>query len=340
MVERVAILLHLCEPEVAQAVMERVDPAMAEPLRARLEDLRKSPPSPEVVEDVLQEFKRRVAMAQTRPDLRVVPQDDEIAPGEANTAESGDAPADSTNDAEEASTANGESPGEFTITDNPIEDANRLEAFQLASALADEAPLTIGIVVNCLQPERAGALLAELPEELAKQVFVQLPKAPRGDTPVIRRIVAAAVDKAASVRRDPLAAEGEESDRRIAGLLRGLSRNQRTEMLNALETHDAGAAERVRKHLYVFEDLIRIENLSLQKLLRNIELPVLARALSDADDELQECVSSNLASRARAGLAEETDMLGSLSDEERDQARDTIVAEIARMDSEGQLTMK
>ncbi len=141
------------------------------------------------------------------------------------------------------------------------------------------------------------------------------------------------------MRRDPLAADRDESDRRIASLLRSMDRKQRSDMLTVLDQSDGETAERIRKHLYVFEDLARIDDMSMQKMLRAVDMPTLAKALSKAAENIMAKVMSNLASRARAALNEELEMLGPMTDDDLQRAQDTLVAEIARLDREGQLTM-
>ena len=101
---------------------------------------------------------------------------------------------------------------------------------------------------------------------------------------LVKRIAQAVLQKCQLLRDSPTPAAGDQSsrDKRVAGLLRGLERTERTEMLTLLEQTDAELVRRVKLMLYQFEDIERMENTSVQKLLAEVDVKSLALALGGA----------------------------------------------------------
>ena len=112
------------------------------------------------------------------------------------------------------------------------------------------------------------------------------------------------------------------------------------EVLAALEQSDAQTAVQVREFLYSFDDLLLIEDRSMQKLLAEIDSKSLASALKGASDPIKEKVRNNLSKRARETLNEEMELLGSLPGTTIQQGpQKSVVDVIQRLDQAGELTM-
>ena len=319
--ERVAILLSLLGRQVAEPVLSQLDGARRAQMNELLDSLENEPPDDDEVEAVVDEFERFFRFANDALKSENEP------PAEANPEPV--AAASEPDDEDKP----------FEITDDTIADLNRLQPFQIAGALNDEQPRTTGVVMNCLNSDLASATLAEFAPEKRNEVFLQLTKPAAGAAHLIKRIVKTVVERAATIRRDAIAPSESESDRKLAELLRSMERSQRNDLLAVLENDDPEIGERIRGCLYVFEDVKIIDDSSLQKLLREIELSTLAKALKGAEEEISDKVKRNLARRARESLNEEMDLMNSPSPEEQEAARNQIVGEISRLDQAGQLQM-
>ena len=154
-----------------------------------------------------------------------------------------------------------------------------------------------------------------------------------------RRIAQAVLQKCESLRKAevPGAAGSGVREKRMASLLRGLERTERTEMIGVLEQSDAELAARVKSMLYQFEDILRMQNISVQKLLTEIDTKSLAISLGGAPAEIREKLFNNLSKRAQESLKEEIELAGTVQAAKASQAQQTIADAIQRLDERGDL---
>ncbi len=317
--DRVAILLNVLGSELAQPVMAHLSAEKKQRLRLNQQEFSQLTLADPRVGEVLADFEKFASRSRPRrePMLR-------IAQGTVKST-----PAELSNAAVSSVELSGE---ELRI------ELQNLEPFQIAGAVAGENPQTIALVLNCLGAAKVAQTLYLVAEEIRSDVFVRLSQQPVGSQELMKRIIAATVEKGRKLIREvPTGDSG--SDQRVADLLRAMPRDGRTLMLAALIEKSPESAERVKALLFVFEDLLLIENRSLQKLLGEVESGTLAVALKDADEMLREKVMSNISQRAQASLSEEMDLLGTVNSEKREAAQHTIVEVIARMDGTGELVM-
>ncbi len=126
----------------------------------------------------------------------------------------------------------------------------------------------------------------------------------------------------------------------MAGILRSLARKERNLMMEALEQQDQETAERIRDLLYVFEDLARVTDRSLQQILGEVDTPTIAKSLKDVENELLAKVQRNMSQRAWEALAEELELAAAASPDDVDAARKEITQVMIRLDQSGELAME
>ncbi len=125
----------------------------------------------------------------------------------------------------------------------------------------------------------------------------------------------------------------------MAGMLRCLEKTERTEVLTALDENEPETARRIKELLYQFEDLLRIHDRSIQKLLSEVDAKTLSVALKGATQEISEKVLNNLSKRAREALTEEMEFLGMVPIAQVREAQKALVDVIQRLDQAGELMM-
>lgn len=311
MEDRVAVLLKLLGDEVAAPVLARLPKNQADQIRTRLSNTDAKIPR-EVVDSILEDFERflRIAMPDdgTKPKPDPEPEDDGIPKPQ---------------------------PALFDPTDDPVADLNKLAPFQIAGALQDEQPRTVGVVLNQLKPVQAAQVLEMLDDELQNAAFLHMNAGAGGSPFLVRQIIRTTVSKGLAVTTTAPAAT--DADERIAETLRSVDRDVRSRMFNALQESDPSAAMRIQMLLYQFEDLGRIDDRSMQKILADVETRTLAEALKGADEAIVNKVMGNLAKRARATLAEEMELGGSISGDAVDMARLGITQALATLDQAGEV---
>ncbi len=343
--ERVAILLRALGSDLSQQILAALPAARAARIRQAVNELSDADVDPEEIDDVLIEFDRflRFAMEQLQtaavgaPGLRLVGADADSTPSpgiaaSATGAAGAGAPTDEPAGLPDPTTA----AARFEPGDDAVADLNRLQPFQIARALESEQARAAAMVMNQLESNAAASVLALLPEEMRSDVFLQMNRIDSVPPVLVERIVRTTVLNALKV--DAPDDDALDADGRAAALLRSLDKASRTQMLDALQAEDPEMADRVRGLLYEFEDLLRLESRSVQKLLGEFDIETLATALQKADPAIVEQVNSNLSRRARERLTEELE-LASADDDAIEAARKQIAEAMGRLDQAGELKM-
>jgi flagellar motor switch protein FliG len=177
-----------------------------------------------------------------------------------------------------------------------------------------------------------------LPDTVRSQAFVVFSQRPSASPGLVQRIVQTTVAKALAA--DGSAVEATGSDRKMVELLRAMAKKTRSQMMQQIEREDPELSDRIKGLLYVFEDLLRIEDRSLQRLLAEVDSETLVTALKAADEQLVEKVLGNVTKRVRETLTEEMEYLGVVSEDRIEQARAGVAKVIAKLDQEGALVME
>jgi flagellar motor switch protein FliG len=229
----------------------------------------------------------------------------------------------------------------------PTNDANPLQAISrqppelLALALAGESARTLSLLMNRLDIDLAAEIYKRLPPAKRMEMSMRFATQPVVSDVVLQRIADGVMKKCQSLAASSSAASAGDGgpEKRMAILLRGLERTERTETLTAIEGADAGMAERIKAMLYTFDDIMRIEKSSIQKLLAEIDTKSLALALASAGADIQQRILSNLSKRAQESLKEEIELSGNVPPSKSKQAQQVIVEAIQRLDQRGELVM-
>jgi len=160
------------------------------------------------------------------------------------------------------------------------------------------------------------------------------------NTGLVQRVVQAVVEMCGKREVDDTVEEGESQFQHLAEILHLVDRDERGELLDALEQQNPDAFAEIDSRLYDFSDLLKIEDRSLQKILSEIDLKVMATALYGANPLISETVMSNISERVRTMLQEEIDFLGSVTSAKVDEARREVADVIRKHDKAETLVWK
>ncbi len=358
--EKAALLLTRFPHDQVDDLLARLGPERSERLRADMIRFQQSPPPADALDSILRQIERQIederstAPRATQDMPEVLP----ASPGSTATAAAGTEPAaapETTTPTPDGSTATAPArasgdafPESDTIAADPLSALREMSGGgpthaagnfdRLALALSDEHPRTVALVLNQMEPDRGGEVLKRLPAELRRAVSLQLGKEVTVNPDLINRIVRTVLEKCRHLAETPPSQSGNRF-KRVAEMLRRLEKVDRMELLATLEQNDPDTAAGVKEFLYSFDDLLLIEDRSMQKLLAEIDSKSLASALKGASDEIKDKVRNNLSKRARETLNEEMDLLGTLPPPTIQAAQKSIVEVIQRLDQAGELTM-
>ncbi len=327
--EKAALLLMTLGSQDAEHVLEHLRPEHGNRLRAQIQRLERQPDAQEHVDDVLQEFNYFLERVDASPTSETNPEPDvDYQVGRATAKEP--APSEPVNPAPPDAT----SPAEEALVE-----LRQLSADQLSLALQGELPRTVALVLDALDVNQAGEVLKRLPPTTREEVSVQLGRNVPVDPEVLQCIAAAVVHKCQRAEKLPPAPTEQERFRKMADMLRLLAKPDRLAVVAALDQADAAMAAGVKDFLYQFDDILRLDNRSLQKLLAEVNTKSLTLALQGAPAEIKDKVLNNLSTRARETLQEEMEFVGTTQPAQVEEARKGIVDLIQRLDQAGELTM-
>jgi flagellar motor switch protein FliG len=346
--ERALLLLRSLPPEAAEAVLARMDSDRAQRLRSAMKDAAAAPPVPApAMASVLHDFVVKTrAVKQSAPQSAVAvlaPPGDTPAPAdqfEPSAAAQAllDTQTAQPPDADPAQTA--QLMLERAREDrDPVAALAAMDPVLLAGALKEERVLTVVMALSSLPVAKIGDVLRRLTPEIRREAALRLGRAATVNPDLQRTVAQAVLKKSRELGADPAATDEDAQIRKLADLLRTLERTDRKEVLDTLTQRDPATAVKVKELLYVFEDILRIEDRSVQALLAEVEMKTLAIALKTAEDAIASKVMNNLSMRAKETLTEEMALLAKPPTAQVHQAQAEIVAVIQRLDGDGKLVM-
>ncbi|HTZ34512.1 MAG TPA: flagellar motor switch protein FliG [Stellaceae bacterium] len=207
----------------------------------------------------------------------------------------------------------------------------------LAEMIKSEHPQIVAMIFAYMEPEQADALIQYLPPELVEQVI------PRIAT--LDSIPPAAIRELNESIEDLLAGEAQQVRVSVGGvnmaakILNRIDTQRVESILKQISTVDADLAQQIENNMFVFEDLLRIDDRNFQMLLRSIDQKLLASALKGADGKMLDKVMRNLSQRSAEMLREEIAARGPMRVVEIDTAKREIVATAQRLEREGTIIL-
>ena len=225
-----------------------------------------------------------------------------------------------------------------TLTDTPFDFLRRADPRQVLSFLQDEHPQTIALVLAYMHPEPAALVLSGLADELQADVAHRVALMDRTSPEVVKQVESVLERKLSTVLQS--------SDFSTAGgvqpLVDILNRSDRSTerlILEGLERNDPELADQVRSRMFVFEDVVLLDDRSVQLVLREVDPKDLALALKGVRDDVREKILRNISERAAVNLVEEIDMLGPVRMKAVEEAQGGIVRVIRRLEEAGQIVV-
>ncbi|MCL4313988.1 MAG: flagellar motor switch protein FliG [Actinobacteria bacterium] len=201
---------------------------------------------------------------------------------------------------------------QFAVADvaRPLSFLQRLDPVQVASFLLDEHPQTIAVVLAHLPPEHTAQILKELGEELRVEVVRRIGMMNRVSPQVVENIAEVLSRKLSTLVRAGGVGFAVGGVPALVSIFNNIDRSSERQILSDLEERDPELADEVRSQLFVFDDVVKLDDRTLQRVLRNVVIKDLAVALKGVEPEVREKFMRNMSERAAADLAEEIELLG------------------------------
>ena len=317
-VQKAAILLIALGPERSSSIFKHLKEDEIEELTLEIANTRSI--SPQVKEDVLNEF-YQVCLAQQY-----------IAEGGIGYAK------------ELLDKALGEDRAKEVITKltaslqvRPFEFVRKTDPSQLLNFIQDEHPQTIAMILSYLTSAQAALVIGALPPEKQADVAKRIAMMDRTSPDVIKEVERVLEKKLSSlVNQDYTIVGGVDA---IVNILNTVDRTTEKHIMESLEIEEPELADEIRKKMFVFEDILLLDDRAIQRVLRDVDNADLGVALKAANEEVQNVIFKNLSKRLAAMIKEDMEFMGPVRMKDVEEAQQKVVSVIRKLEDSGEIVI-
>ena len=317
-IQKAAILLIALGPERSADIFKHLKEDEIEELTLEIANTRSV--SPQVKEDVLNEF-YQICLAQQY-----------IAEGGIGYAK------------ELLDKALGEDRAKEVITKltaslqvRPFEFVRKTDPSQLLNFIQDEHPQTIAMILSYLTSAQAALVIGALPPEKQADVAKRIAMMDRTSPDVIKEVERVLEKKLSSlVNQDYTIVGGVDA---IVNILNTVDRTTEKHIMESLEIEEPELADEIRKKMFVFEDILLLDDRAIQRVLRDVDNADLGVALKAANEEVQNVIFKNLSKRLAAMIKEDMEFMGPVRMKDVEEAQQKVVSVIRKLEDSGEIVI-
>ena len=317
-VQKAAVLLITLGPEKSSVLMKHLKEDEIEELTLEIANTRSI--SPEVKEAVIEEF-YQVCLAQQY-----------IAEGGIGYAK------------QLLENALGSEQAQNVITKltaslqvRPFEFIRKTEPSQVLNFIQDEHPQTIAMILSYLSASQASMILGALEPEKQADVAKRIALMDRTSPEVIKEVERVLERKLSSlINQDYTSAGGVDA---VVAILNAVDRGTEKRIMETLEIEEPELSEEIRKKMFVFEDILLLDDRSIQRVLRDVENNDLSIALKGSNEEVQGAVLKNMSSRLAEMIREEMEFMGPVRMKDVEEAQQKIVGVIRKLEDASEIVI-
>ena len=219
----------------------------------------------------------------------------------------------------------------------PFDFIRRTDPTHLLNFIQQEHPQTIALILAYLEPEKASIILSSLPHETQSDVARRIATMDRTSPETLREVERVLEKKLSTLSsEDYTSAGGVES---IVEILNRVDRSTEKTIIESLEEEDPELAEEIKKRMFVFEDIVLLDDRAIQKVLREVDQQELGKALKAVDNEVQDKIFKNMSKRAANTLKEDMEFMGPIRLKDVEEAQQKIVSVIRKLEEQGEIVV-
>lgn len=217
----------------------------------------------------------------------------------------------------------------------PFEFLKRADPQQLLTFIQHEHPQTIALVLAYMPMSQASLILSKLPTDLRVEVAERIALMEQCPPEVIREVESVFERKVSNVISQDLAQAG--GTKSLVDLLNRVDRSTERLILEALTESNPELAEEIKNMMFVFEDIVTLEDRAVQTVLKEVEVKELATALKGTGRDVQDKIFANMSERATDMLKEDMEYMGPMKVRVVEEAQQKVVAVIRRLEEAGEI---
>ncbi|SYZ73595.1 Flagellar motor switch protein FliG [Candidatus Zixiibacteriota bacterium] len=212
-----------------------------------------------------------------------------------------------------------------------------IDSRQLIGFIQNEHPQTIALILSQLTPQQAAAVLSELPAELQAEVALRIATMEKISPDILKEIEATLeAHFQASAEGDLSVSGGAKTMAEILNLIESAAEKN---ILQSLEAENADLAAEIKNMMFVFDDLILLDDRSIQRLLKEVETKDLSVALKAAAEEVKSKIYANVSERVAVMIKEEMEFMGPMRLSDVEAAQQRIVEAVRKLEEDGQIVI-
>ena len=219
----------------------------------------------------------------------------------------------------------------------PFEFVRKTDPSQLLNFIQDEHPQTIAMILSYLTAPQASMVLGALPPEKQADVAKRIAMMDRTSPDVIKEVERVLERKLASlVNQDYTIVGGVDA---IVNILNAVDRSTEKHIMESLEIEEPELADEIRKKMFVFEDILLLDDRAIQRVLRDVDNADLGVALKAANEEVQNVIFKNLSKRPATMIKEDMEYMGPVRMKDVEEAQQKIVGIIRKLEDSAEIVI-
>ena len=219
----------------------------------------------------------------------------------------------------------------------PFEFVRKTDATQLINFIQDEHPQTIALILSYLAPSQSALVMSALPPERQADVARRIAVMDRTSPDIIKEVEKVLESKLASlVNQDYTIIGGVDA---VVEILNTVDRGTERHIMETLEVEAPELAGEIRKKMFVFEDILLLDDRAIQRVLRDVENNDLTMAMKSTKDEVKEAIFNNMSKRLAVMIKEDMDFMGPVRMKDVEEAQQKIVNVIRKLEDSGEIVI-
>ena len=219
----------------------------------------------------------------------------------------------------------------------PFEFVRKTDASQLLNFIQDEHPQTIALILSYMSAGQASMIISALPPERQADVAKRVALMDRTSPDIIKEVEKILESKLASlVNQDYTIIGGVDA---VVEILNAVDRGTEKHIMETLEIEEPELADEIRKKMFVFEDILLLDDRAIQIVLRDVDNNDLAVALKGANEQVQTAIFNNLSKRLSAMIKEDMEFMGPVRMKDVEEAQQKIVNIIRKLEDAGEIVI-
>jgi len=221
------------------------------------------------------------------------------------------------------------------VQKTPFAFLQKAESENLMAFIQDEHPQTIALIISHLSHHKASEILVDLPDEKQIEVVRRVANMEQTNPEVIRQVESGLEARLANMLMHSVEKVG--GVQTVAEILNLVDRNTEKAILDGIEADDTDLVDEIRRLMFVFEDIMMVDDKGIQSVLKEVDNDELILALRTASDELKEKVFANMSARAADLIREDMEYMGPVRLSDVENAQQRIVDIVRRLEEAGEI---